>query len=71
MGRWKESISQGWKAELPASAVNAAKSYNPLSSSQENFEARNTHATQLAIMSAETPEGTNIGLRKILHCLQA
>jgi DNA-directed RNA polymerase beta subunit len=40
---------------------------SPLSSSQENFEARElhpTHAGRLCCM--ETPEGTNIGLRKNL-----
>jgi DNA-directed RNA polymerase subunit B len=40
---------------------------SPLSASQENFEARElhpTHAGRLCCM--ETPEGTNIGLRKNL-----
>jgi DNA-directed RNA polymerase subunit B len=36
-----------------------------LSSSQENFEARELHATHLGrLCPSETPEGTNIGLRK-------
>jgi DNA-directed RNA polymerase beta subunit len=40
---------------------------SPLSSSQENFEARELHATHLGrLCPAETPEGTNIGLRKNL-----
>jgi DNA-directed RNA polymerase beta subunit len=38
---------------------------SPLSSSQENFEARELHATHLGRLEPiETPEGTNIGLRK-------
>ncbi len=38
---------------------------SPLSSSQENFEARELHATHLGRLGPiETPEGTNIGLRK-------
>ena len=40
---------------------------SPLSSSQENFEARELHATHLGrLCPSETPEGTNIGLRKNL-----
>jgi DNA-directed RNA polymerase beta subunit len=40
---------------------------SPLSSSQENFEARELHATHMGrLCPAETPEGTNIGLRKNL-----
>lgn len=43
---------------------------SPLSASQENFEARTLHATQLGrLCPAETPEGTNIGLRKNLALL--
>jgi len=43
---------------------------SPLSSSQENFEARELHATHLGrLCPAETPEGTNIGLRKNLALL--
>jgi DNA-directed RNA polymerase subunit B len=38
---------------------------SPLSSSQENFKARELHATHLGrLCPLETPEGTNIGLRK-------
>ena len=38
---------------------------SPLSSSQENFEARELHATHMGrLCPSETPEGTNIGLRK-------
>ncbi|USN45605.1 MAG: DNA-directed RNA polymerase subunit B'' [Candidatus Woesearchaeota archaeon] len=38
---------------------------SPLSSSQENFEARALHATHLGrLCPLETPEGSNIGLRK-------
>ncbi len=40
---------------------------SPLSSSQENFEARELHSTHLGrLCPLETPEGTNIGLRKNL-----
>jgi DNA-directed RNA polymerase subunit B len=43
---------------------------SPLSSSQENFEARSLHATHLGrLCPVETPEGTNIGLRKNLALL--
>ncbi|MFP4112300.1 MAG: DNA-directed RNA polymerase subunit B'' [Candidatus Woesearchaeota archaeon] len=43
---------------------------SPLSSSQENFEARSLHATHLGrLCPVETPEGTNIGLRKNLSLL--
>ena len=43
---------------------------SPLSSSQENFEARELHATHLGrLCPIETPEGTNIGLRKNLAML--
>lgn len=40
---------------------------SPLSSSQENFDARELHCTHLGrLCPIETPEGTNIGLRKNL-----
>ena len=40
---------------------------SPLSSSQENFEARGLHPTHMGrLCPVETPEGTNIGLRKNL-----
>jgi len=43
---------------------------SPLSTSQENFEARQLHATHLGrLCPIETPEGTNIGLRKNLSLL--
>jgi len=45
---------------------------SPLSSSQENFEARELHATHLGrLCPSETPEGTNIGLRKNFAMLAA
>ena len=38
---------------------------SPLSSGQENFEARELHCTHIGrLCPIETPEGTNIGLRK-------
>ncbi|MBW2976237.1 DNA-directed RNA polymerase subunit B'' [Candidatus Woesearchaeota archaeon] len=43
---------------------------SPLSASQENFEARELHPTHLGrLCPIETPEGTNIGLRKNLSLL--
>ena len=43
---------------------------SPLSASQENFEARALHCTHLGrICTSETPEGSNIGLRKNLALL--
>jgi DNA-directed RNA polymerase subunit B len=43
---------------------------SPLSASQENFKARELHATHLGrLCPIETPEGTNIGLRKNLALL--
>jgi DNA-directed RNA polymerase beta subunit len=40
---------------------------SPLSTSQENFEARELHCTHIGrLCPIETPEGTNIGLRKNL-----
>ena len=43
---------------------------SPLSASQENFQARELHPTHLGrLCPIETPEGTNIGLRKNLALL--
>lgn len=43
---------------------------SPLSTSQENFEARALHCTHVGrLCPIETPEGTNIGLRKNLALL--
>ncbi|HLD19021.1 MAG TPA: DNA-directed RNA polymerase subunit B'' [Candidatus Nanoarchaeia archaeon] len=43
---------------------------SPLSATQENFEARELHATHLGrLCPIETPEGTNIGLKKNLALL--
>ncbi|MAE13274.1 hypothetical protein CMO92_01805 [Candidatus Woesearchaeota archaeon] len=45
---------------------------SPLSNTQENFAARALHATHLGRLCAtETPEGTNIGLRKNLALLSS
>lgn len=45
---------------------------SPLSASQENFEARELHATHLGrLCPSETPEGTNIGLRKNFSMLSS
>jgi len=43
---------------------------SPLSASQENFQARELHSTHFGrLCPIETPEGTNIGLRKNLSLL--
>lgn len=43
---------------------------SPLSTSQENFDARSLHCTHIGrLCPIETPEGTNIGLRKNLAML--
>ncbi len=43
---------------------------SPLSTAQENFDARELHSTHLGrLCPIETPEGTNIGLRKNLALL--
>jgi len=43
---------------------------SPLSTTQENFEARELHCTTLGRLGpVESPEGTNIGLRKNLALL--
>ena len=43
---------------------------SPLSAAQENFQARELHATHLGrLCPIETPEGTNIGLKKNLALL--
>ncbi len=43
---------------------------SPLSATQENFEARELHCTHLGrLCPIETPEGTNIGLKKNLSLL--
>ncbi len=45
---------------------------SPLSTTQENFEARELHPTHLGrLCPIETPEGTNIGLRKNLALLSS
>lgn len=45
---------------------------SPLSTSQENFEARELHPTHLGrLCPSETPEGTNIGLRKNLALMSS
>ena len=45
---------------------------SPLSSSQENFEARALHSTHFGrLCPSETPEGSNIGLRKNLAILSS
>jgi len=45
---------------------------SPLSATQENFEARELHSTHLGrLCPVETPEGTNIGLKKNLALISS
>ena len=73
-GSWvggRKGISQRMdRANFIAAMSHLQRVVSPLSASQENFEARElhpTHAGRLCCM--ETPEGTNIGLRKNLALL--
>lgn len=73
-GSWvggRKGISQRMdRANFIAAMSHLQRVVSPLSASQENFEARElhpTHAGRLCCM--ETPEGTNIGLRKNLAML--
>lgn len=73
-GNWvggREGISQRMdRANFLAMISHLQKVVSPLSNSQENFEARALHCTHLGrLCPIETPEGTNIGLRKNLAML--
>ncbi len=73
-GEWvggRQGISQRMdRSNFLAMISHLQKVVSPLSSSQENFEARALHCTHLGrICPIETPEGTNIGLRKNLAML--
>ncbi|HLD33854.1 MAG TPA: DNA-directed RNA polymerase subunit B'' [Candidatus Nanoarchaeia archaeon] len=73
-GTWvggRKGISQRMdRANFVASMSHLQRVVSPLSASQENFEARALHSTHLGrLCPIETPEGTNIGLRKNLALL--
>jgi DNA-directed RNA polymerase beta subunit len=68
-GNWvggRKGISQRIQRTNNLNAISyLQKVVSPLSTSQENFAARELHATHLGrLCPSETPEGTNIGLRK-------
>ena len=68
-GEWvggRQGISQRMDGpNFLAMISHLQKVVSPLSSSQENFEARALHCTHIGrLCPIETPEGTNIGLRK-------
>jgi DNA-directed RNA polymerase subunit B len=73
-GTWvggRKGISQRMdRANFTASMSHLQRVVSPLSASQENFDARALHSTHLGrLCPIETPEGTNIGLRKNLAML--
>lgn len=73
-GEWvggRQGISQRMdRSNFLAMISHLQKVVSPLSSSQENFQARALHCTHIGrICPIETPEGTNIGLRKNLAML--
>ncbi len=73
-GEWaggRQGVSQRLdRSNFIAMISHLQRVVSPLSSSQENFEARALHCTHLGrLCPIETPEGTNIGLRKNLAML--
>lgn len=73
-GEWvggRQGISQRMdRSNFLAMVSHLQRVVSPLSTSQENFEARALHCTHLGrLCPIETPEGTNIGLRKNLSML--
>jgi len=73
-GEWvggRQGVSQRMdRSNFLAMVSHLQKVVSPLSSSQENFEARALHCTHIGrLCPIETPEGTNIGLRKNLAML--
>ncbi|MFH0701828.1 MAG: DNA-directed RNA polymerase subunit B'' [Candidatus Woesearchaeota archaeon] len=73
-GEWvggRQGVSQRMdRSNFLAMISHLQKVVSPLSSSQENFEARALHCTHIGrLCPIETPEGTNIGLRKNLAML--
>lgn len=75
-GSWvggRKGISQRMdRLNFLATMSHLQRVVSPLSTSQENFEARELHCTHLGrLCPIETPEGTNIGLRKNLALLSS
>lgn len=73
-GQWvgaRQGIAQRMdRANFLAMLSHLQRVVSPLTSSQENFEARALHCTHIGrLCPIETPEGTNIGLRKNLALL--
>ncbi|MEK6900976.1 MAG: DNA-directed RNA polymerase subunit B'', partial [Nanoarchaeota archaeon] len=73
-GEWvggRQGISQRMdRSNYLAMISHLQRVVSPLSSAQENFEARALHCTHIGrLCPIETPEGTNIGLRKNLAML--
>lgn len=73
-GEWaggRQGVSQRMdRSNFLAMVSHLQKVVSPLSSSQENFDARALHCTHIGrICPIETPEGTNIGLRKNMAML--
>jgi DNA-directed RNA polymerase beta subunit len=73
-GEWvggRQGVAQRMdRANFLAMLSHLQKVNSPLSSSQENFEARALHCTHVGrLCPIETPEGSNIGLRKNLAML--
>ena len=73
-GNWvgeRKGISQRMdRMNFMSTCSHLQRVVSPLSTSQENFEARALHATHLGrLCPVETPEGGNIGLRKNLALL--
>ncbi len=73
-GEWvggRQGVSQRMdRSNYLAMVSHLQRVVSPLSSSQENFEARALHCTHLGrLCPIETPEGTNIGLRKNMAML--
>ncbi len=73
-GEWvggRQGVAQRMdRANFLAMLSHLQKVNSPLSSSQENFQARELHCTHIGrLCPIETPEGTNIGLRKNMAML--
>lgn len=73
-GEWvggRQGVAQRMdRSNFLAMISHLQKVSSPLSSSQENFEARALHCTHIGrLCPIETPEGTNIGLRKNMAML--
>jgi DNA-directed RNA polymerase subunit B len=73
-GEWvggRQGVSQRMdRSNFLAMVSHLQRVVSPLASSQENFQARALHCTHLGrLCPIETPEGTNIGLRKNLAML--